>query len=72
MASSYFLSIFAVMSDAMKPGAMALQVMLRPLNSLATVFDRPIKPACMQAYRLRGLSPSLRSEASCRRTLAAE
>jgi hypothetical protein len=28
----------------MNPGATALQVMLRPANSLATVFVRPITP----------------------------
>jgi hypothetical protein len=43
--SSYFLSMAAVMSLAMKPGATALQVMLRPAYSLATVLVRPSTPA---------------------------
>lgn len=45
MASSYLGSMAAVMSEAMKPGATALQVMLRAANSRATVFVRPITPA---------------------------
>ena len=43
--SSYLGSIAAVMSDLMKPGATALQVMLRPAYSLATVFVNPNTPA---------------------------
>ena len=35
-----------VMSDLMNPGATALQVILRPAYSLATVFVSPITPAC--------------------------
>ena len=45
MPSSYFLSIDAVMSDAMNPGATALHVMVRLANSRAVVFVRPITPA---------------------------
>jgi hypothetical protein len=43
--ASYFSGMAAVMSDAMKPGATALQVMLRPAYSRAVVLVRPITPA---------------------------
>lgn len=43
--SSYLGSIAAVMSEAMKPGATALQVMLRGAYSRATVFVSPSTPA---------------------------
>lgn len=46
MPASYLASMLAVMSDAMKPGATALQVIPRPANSRATVFVRPMTPAC--------------------------
>ena len=46
MDSSYFLSMAAVMSEAMKPGAMALQVMPRDEYSRATVLVSPMTPAC--------------------------
>ena len=49
MASSYLGSMFAVMSEAMKPGATALHVMPLPANSRATVFVRPMTPACMMS-----------------------
>lgn len=42
--ASYFSGIAAVMSLAMKPGATALQVMLRPAYSRATVLVKPITP----------------------------
>ena len=45
IASSYFLSILAVISDAMKPGATALDVMFLLANSLANVLVRPKTPA---------------------------
>lgn len=45
MLSSYLGSMAAVMSDAMKPGATALQVMLRAANSRATAFVSPMTPA---------------------------
>ena len=45
--SSYLGSIAAVMSEAMKPGATALHVMPRGANSRATVFVRPMTPACV-------------------------
>ena len=44
MASSYFCSRFAVMSEAMKPGATALHVMPLPANSRATVFVDSFPP----------------------------
>ena len=46
MASSYFLSILEVISDAMKPGAIALDVIFLLANSLANVFVSPSTPAC--------------------------
>ena len=46
MDASYLGSIAAVMSEAMKPGATALQVMPRPEYSRATVLVNPITPAC--------------------------
>ena len=45
MLASYFGSIAAVISDAMKPGATALHVMLRDAYSRAVVFVSPITPA---------------------------
>ena len=53
MVSSYFLSMAAVMSEAMKPGATALQVMVRPEYSRAVVLVRPMTPACGTAGRGR-------------------
>lgn len=49
IASSYFLSILAVMSDAMKPGATALQVMFLEEYSLAIDLVSPITPACQDS-----------------------
>jgi len=45
MASSYFLSILEVISDAMNPGATALEVMFLLANSRANVFVSPSTPA---------------------------
>jgi len=42
--ASYFSGMAAVMSEAMKPGATALQVMLRPEYSRAVVLVKPITP----------------------------
>ena len=53
IASSYFLSILAVMSDAMNPGAMALQTMFRDEYSLAIVFVSPMTPACTKNAHVR-------------------
>jgi hypothetical protein len=43
--ASYFSGIAAVMSEAIKPGATALHVMLRPAYSRAVVLVSPITPA---------------------------
>jgi hypothetical protein len=45
MASSYFLSILEVISDAMNPGATALDVIFLLANSRANVFVSPSTPA---------------------------
>jgi hypothetical protein len=49
MASSYLGSMALVMSLAMKPGATALQVMLRAAHSRAVVLVRPRTPALAAA-----------------------
>lgn len=57
--SSYLGSIAAVMSEAMKPGATALHVMPLGANSRATVFVKPMTPACGIFTLLSALLQSL-------------
>ena len=51
MLSVYLGSIALVISDSMYPGAMALHEMDLPAYSLATVFVKPITPACRPDFQ---------------------
>ena len=55
--SSYLGSMAAVMSEAMKPGATALQVIPRGANSRATVFVKPMTPACVGSQHCQAALP---------------